>query len=273
MIFFCYSTGQMGKNTVNNRKKKLAKLRKKSAATLNVASLTTDELLTRAQEQIDCFHYERAQYLCQEALKRDPDNVSALETSSSLCLEVGNLDGAKHCLGRAITLKSEEGYAKYMSMAQLLEGKESLQCYQKGIEILTKVITGLQHSVKENKAKCSENNSNDISATKPEMAADENESKDDSKETIIGATKTENDPLPSSSLVEPEGNMADLVRQLSTANCSVAELFMTDLCDEEGAEEQCRSSITNAIQADSNNPEAYQLMVSSTIFFFHKSLN
>ncbi|KAK3873764.1 hypothetical protein Pcinc_021247 [Petrolisthes cinctipes] len=54
----------------------------------------------------------------------------------------------------------------------------------------------------------------------------------------------------------------NLVRQLSTAHCSIAELFMTDLCDEENAEEQCQAAITQGIQVDPSNPEAYQHMAS-----------
>ncbi|XP_069160374.1 uncharacterized protein [Procambarus clarkii] len=255
--------GAMGKNTINNQKKKLAKLRKKNAAKLNIESLTVEDLLKQAQEQIDSFQYEKAQTLCQEALKRDPDNVSALETSASLCLEVGNLDGAKHCLGRAITLKPEDGYSKYMSMAQLLEDKASLQCYQKGIELLTKVISGLQQSVKENKKECSKNSSSDVSIKEAETSTEEGESPNDDKKTsVIGATGCKSDPFPSCLSVDPEGRISTLVRQLSTAHCSVAELFMTDLCDEDDAENQCSTSITTAIQVDPSNPEAYQHMAS-----------
>ncbi|XP_071550297.1 uncharacterized protein [Panulirus ornatus] len=254
----------MGKNTINNRKKKLAKLRKKNASKLNLESLTIKELLIRAQEQIDSFQYDCAQIYCQEALKRDPDNVLALETSSSLCIEVGNLDGAKHCLGRAITLKPDDGYAKYMSMAQLLEGKESLQCYQKGIELLKAVIEGFQQSVKENEAKCTENNISRNSVGEVEMVTEHNGCNvDASKETSLDeAAGVKDEPLPSSSSAEPEDNIAVIIRQTSSAYCSVAELFMTDLCDEEDAENQCHANITNAIDADPSSPEAYQLMAS-----------
>merc|ERR1711962_1478573 len=54
----------------------------------------------------------------------------------------------------------------------------------------------------------------------------------------------------------------EIRRELSTTFCSIAELFMTDLCDEETAEEQCKSSINKAIEADPSNPEAYQQMAS-----------
>lgn len=51
----------------------------------------------------------------------------------------------------------------------------------------------------------------------------------------------------------------ELSRSLSNAICSVAELYMTDLCDEENAEEECQSCIQRSIDADKSNPEALQV--------------
>lgn len=252
----------MGKNTAINRKKKLARARKKNAPRLSFESLTIAELLVRAQEQIDSYQYESAQNYCQEALKRNPDHVLALETSGSLCLEVGNLDGAKHCLGRAITLQPEEGYSKYLSMAQLLEGKESLQCYLKGIELIQLSITNLQQTkTNENttwKQTGKSDDTNEVEMTTEVNKPEEGNSKEKSEER-------ENEPPSSSSSsfsAEPQSVKSTLIRQMSSAFCSVAELYMTDLCDEEDAENQCHSNISKAIETDQSNPEAYQNMAS-----------
>ncbi|GFY74703.1 probable assembly chaperone of rpl4 [Trichonephila inaurata madagascariensis] len=51
-----------------------------------------------------------------------------------------------------------------------------------------------------------------------------------------------------------------LSKNLSDAYCSVAEIFMTDCCDAENAEQQCHSAIENAIQSNTSNPEAYQCL-------------
>ena len=55
-----------------------------------------------------------------------------------MACQVGDPEGAKKCLGRAITLDPENGHSKYLSMGQLLDGEESLQCYMKGIELISK---------------------------------------------------------------------------------------------------------------------------------------
>lgn len=51
---------------------------------------------------------------------------------------------------------------------------------------------------------------------------------------------------------------SDLPKEISKVFCAVAELFMTDLCDEPDAEQNCVDSFENAIKTDPSNPEAWQ---------------
>ncbi len=51
-------------------------------------------------------------------------------------------------------------------------------------------------------------------------------------------------------------------RDVSNAHCAIGELFMTDLCDAEGAEERCTSALEAALTADGQNPEALHLRAS-----------
>jgi hypothetical protein len=51
---------------------------------------------------------------------------------------------------------------------------------------------------------------------------------------------------------------SELKHDLSSALCSVADLYMTDLCDEPDAEAECTKAIECAIEADETNPEAWQ---------------
>lgn len=48
-------------------------------------------------------------------------------------------------------------------------------------------------------------------------------------------------------------------RDISSAYCAIAEIYMTDLCLEDGAADKCQENVEKAITADSLNPEAYQL--------------
>ncbi|XP_035205171.1 probable assembly chaperone of rpl4 [Stegodyphus dumicola] len=53
---------------------------------------------------------------------------------------------------------------------------------------------------------------------------------------------------------------SSLLKSLSDAYCSVAELFMTDCCFAENAEGKCYESLEAAIKVDPSNPEAYQCL-------------
>lgn len=124
---------------------------------------------------------------------------------------MGDGDGAKRCLGRAITVAPESGHGKYLSLAQLLEGREALGLYEKGMQLIR---TRLQ----------------DGGLEEPDPAA-----------------------------VGPERlKLQGLRRELSNCHCAVAELYMTDLCDEAEAEAECGANVDAAVAVDPDNPEAWQ---------------
>ncbi|KAM6968253.1 uncharacterized protein FYW47_006951 [Aplochiton taeniatus] len=51
-------------------------------------------------------------------------------------------------------------------------------------------------------------------------------------------------------------------KDLCVAYCSVAEIYLTDLCMEDGAGDKCRESVERALHYHNDNPEALQLMAS-----------
>ncbi|XP_074659642.1 uncharacterized protein LOC141912297 [Tubulanus polymorphus] len=171
---------------------------------------TVDQILEKVQEYMDTFNYELAQKFCQRALEIDADNLKVLETSGILLLELGNPEGAKQCFGRAVELSPHDGYRKYMYLGQLFDGVQAVQCFQKGIELMTK--------------------------TQAEQVAAACAS------PVEGSTVTN--------------------RDISSAHCTIAELYMTDLCFEENAEDVCKMNIARAIEKDAENPEAFQAMAS-----------
>ncbi|XP_062277960.1 uncharacterized protein si:dkey-12j5.1 isoform X1 [Scomber scombrus] len=52
------------------------------------------------------------------------------------------------------------------------------------------------------------------------------------------------------------------VKDVSVAYCSITEIYLTDLCMEEGAADKCKEFIDSALQYNPDNPEALQLMAS-----------
>eukprot|EP00088_Acartia_fossae_P065902 TRINITY_DN813_c0_g1_i1.p1 TRINITY_DN813_c0_g1~~TRINITY_DN813_c0_g1_i1.p1 ORF type:complete len:377 (-),score=93.86 TRINITY_DN813_c0_g1_i1:195-1325(-) len=96
-----------------------------------------NDILDKAEECLDEYKYELAQKFCERALQIDNDNVRALELTSGLLLDMGQVESAQHCLGRAIYLQPDEGHSKYLSLAQIMAGAESRDLYRKGIELIT----------------------------------------------------------------------------------------------------------------------------------------
>ncbi|GFO37931.1 upf0661 tpr repeat-containing protein c16d10.01c, partial [Plakobranchus ocellatus] len=212
----------MGKKNFKKRQtKSLDERRKESKKTLREASSSAKQeepkesqshsiskLLDKAEQLIDQFNYELAQKFCQRALEMEPDNVRALETSASLLLELGNVESAKHCLGRAVEVCPESGFSKYMTLGQLMEGSTAVQCYLKGVDLM--LSEKEQRQAQEVAAACSDN-------------------------------RPVND------------------RDISSAYCAIAEIYLTDLCFDETAEAKCKEFVDKAIDADSENAEAFQL--------------
>uniref|UniRef100_A0A6B0VCZ5 Putative assembly chaperone of rpl4 isoform x1 n=1 Tax=Ixodes ricinus TaxID=34613 RepID=A0A6B0VCZ5_IXORI len=60
---------------------------------------------------------------------------------------------------------------------------------------------------------------------------------------------------------DPEGS-GHLSRELSSAYCAMAEIYMTDCCFEEDAKTQCAELIEKGLAADPKNPEALQCQAS-----------
>ena len=57
-----------------------------------------------------------------------------------------------------------------------------------------------------------------------------------------------------------ESPSSEIKRKVSTACCAAAEIFMTDLCDDDDAESQCSFWLEKALITDPNNPEVYRVM-------------
>ncbi|XP_072250459.1 uncharacterized protein [Leuresthes tenuis] len=68
---------------------------------------------------------------------------------------------------------------------------------------------------------------------------------------------------------EEDGDLPT-AKDVSAAYCSIAEIYLTDLCTEEGAADKCREFIERALQYHHDNPEALQLMAS---YLFSKERN
>nr|XP_023700315.1 probable assembly chaperone of rpl4 [Paramormyrops kingsleyae] len=177
---------------------------------------TAEQLLEKTQECMDNFDFEMARLFCQRALDIEPTNLNTLDMLGNICAELGDVEKAKQVFLRAVELSPDEGHSKYMYLGQMQTGKEAIQHFNKGIEIMLKEL--------EKQA-----------LVAPPVAA--------------AAAPVNRDPEVTA-------------KEMSVAFCSVAEIYFTDLCMEEGAADRCRDAIDAALQYHPEDPEALQLMAS-----------
>jgi len=186
--------------------------------------MTVKDCLDKAKDALDAYNIEDAFRHCTYALEMEQDNVVALETMGTILCEKGNLKKAKETFERAVTLEPEKGYPKYMSLAQLVEGEESVKYFQKGIELMEtkkdKIIKG----------------------------------EEEEEEEVEGAAA-----IPSSS---PMAKLEELQSDISRGHISVAEIYLTDLCEAEDAASVCKYHLDKAIETRPNSAEAHQLLAS-----------
>uniref|UniRef100_A0A9J8ARW0 Si:dkey-12j5.1 n=1 Tax=Cyprinus carpio carpio TaxID=630221 RepID=A0A9J8ARW0_CYPCA len=175
---------------------------------------TIDQLIEKTEECIDNFDFDMARLYCQRALDIEATNLNLLDMMGNICTELGDIEKAKQVYLKAVELSPEEGHSKYMYLGQIHTGKEAVQYFSKGTEVMLSVM---------------DKHTNEASA--------------------FGAAA-----FPSVCAVSK--------KDVSVAFCSIAEIFFTDLCMEEGAADRCKEAIDKALQYDEHNPEALQLMAS-----------
>lgn len=94
------------------------------------------ELLQSAQEYFEKSEMDDANMYYEEAVKRDPDNDEVLSSYGIFLSENDEEEKATFVLERAIKLHPNTNYKKYLYLAQLKEGKESLQIYEVALNLM-----------------------------------------------------------------------------------------------------------------------------------------
>ena len=124
-----------------------------------------------------------------------------MDAYTDLLLQLDQPQKARQLIERSIMLNPNKEGRKYLNFAQMLTSFESLQMYNKGVEVLEtdaeNYKKGLRHE-----------------------------------------------------------DYALTIKQIASAYASLADLYMTDLCDEPNAEEKCEESLKKALEKDSDNIDA-----------------
>jgi len=173
------------------------------------------KLMDEIEELISTYQFEEAIVMLVNANNQYPNDTHFIDIYADISLQLGDIDKAKELLLKSIELDPNNGASKFMNLGQITGGMESVQCYQKGIEIVNN----------EKNLFLSLNNQN-----------------------------TEN-------YVEIRNFNNIIISGL----CSIAEIYMTDECDAEKAEQECERILMEAINLDDKNYEVLQLIGSFKI--------
>ncbi|PJF19284.1 Tetratricopeptide repeat domain containing protein [Paramicrosporidium saccamoebae] len=155
------------------------------------------KMLLKCEELVERFEYDLALKFCERILSVEPRHVDALQMKATILIDMGDAEAARNVLLSATEAEPDCGAEKYIALAQLSEGEEALEYFQRAVKILQ---TGEQD-----------------------------------EETL---------------------------HTLASLYCSMAELFLTDLCLAEDAETRCEEFVQAALDASPQNYEALQTMCS-----------
>ncbi|KAL0481534.1 TPR repeat-containing protein [Acrasis kona] len=176
-------------------KKKNTKTTSRPAAASKPINL--EETYQRVQTFRENFNYDAAIQELTDAQTQYPNDTRILDLLGDVYVENADQGRATMTFKKSIKIAPDNNFNKYMQMGQLSDGKEALQYFNKGLQIL--------QSIKQ-------------SATKPI----------DYDESAIN-------------------------KHIASGCCAVAELFMTDLCFEANAEQECEKALMAGLREDNDN--------------------
>ncbi|KAI3360988.1 hypothetical protein L3Q82_013196 [Scortum barcoo] len=202
------------------------KAKKKTAEKYSVR-----QLLEKTEECMDSFDFEMAGLFCRRALDVEPNNLQALDMLGHICSELGDTQKAKEIsfmqvssflLYAFIFLRAVELSPDVGHSKYMYLGQ--IHSGQEAVDYYSRGIHVLLSSLDKQ-----------AQATQAQAAA--------------AASPDEDPELPTA-------------KDVCVAYCSIAEIYLADLCMEEGAADKCREFIEKALQYHHDNPEALQLMAS-----------
>lgn len=137
-------------------------------------------------------------------------------------------------LTQSAKLAPDVGASKWLYLGQLQEGWHALQSFSKGAEVLRAELAAREGAVGTSTASAS---------AKAQGGQGQGQGQGEQEE-------------------EGDAEAAAIRNQLCSAQCSIAELYLTDLCFEEDAEARCQAALDEAVAMDQGSPEVSQALAS-----------
>lgn len=190
--------------------------------------LFMDSIIARARALLQSSQETKAMELLAPEVAKNQDNPKLLEVFGECLLEANDVESAYNVLEKAISLDPEGnlGVDKFLYLGQIIGGND-------GISHINVALAKLQEQLQ----KVVDN----LGAEDP---------------VLVELAKL----YPSS-----EDLAGHLIKKLNQGIFAEIEIWMTDLCMEPEAEEQCDKLISHSLALDETNPEALSLLASIRI--------
>ena len=171
------------------------------------SALSAEECFMQGVGALEMMQPEVAYKFLTQANSMKEGDVDVLDALVEACVQLGRRDEALSLCSLCVTINPTGSYERWLTLAQLQSGRDSLSSYQRGGELLTAHMATL-----------------DVSAG--------------------------------------EARLHSLRSALCRIHASMAELFLTDLCFEDGAEQNCEQLVGMAQAQDSTNLDGLQVAAS-----------
>jgi tetratricopeptide (TPR) repeat protein len=191
---------RVSKTSARGKPQQASKTAKKAA--------TPEDFIEQGNLALSRLEPELAAKFFSAALKLSPSDTNIMDALADVLIQLGDADGAMELLSNSTQMAPSENPVKWLYLAQLKEGEDSLLCYRTAIGMLQDSLLRAEG---------------------------------------VGAAPADADVLK---------------KQICRAYCSIAELYLTDLCYDDGAEASCEAAVQDSLRYDGGNLETYQTLAS-----------
>eukprot|EP01112_Ceratiomyxa_fruticulosa_P021907 TRINITY_DN7869_c0_g1_i6.p1 TRINITY_DN7869_c0_g1~~TRINITY_DN7869_c0_g1_i6.p1 ORF type:complete len:303 (-),score=59.68 TRINITY_DN7869_c0_g1_i6:410-1318(-) len=232
-------------------------------------SKSAAQLIEKAEDCFEKFQVELSAKFYNQALSIEPSNTRALDGLGEVLIELGDFENAKEAFKKSIQISPEENHAKYMNMGQLVGGEEAIACYKKGISIISQKLTNLAQSsapfnFMTGQPSTSQSTTFSVKSI-PQIPSTESESESDSEREDNEDTELSESEEDDTEEKRQKRIISTLNQEMCSGLCSIAEIYLTDECFADEAENECGACLEKALAVCPLNPEPYFMMASYKI--------
>ncbi|KAF3988727.1 hypothetical protein FT663_03208 [Candidozyma haemuli var. vulneris] len=187
-----------------------------------------EQVIARARALLQSSQENKAMELLAPEVAKNQDDPKLLEVFGECLLEVNDVESAYNVLEKAVSLDTEGalGVDKFLYLGQIIGGND-------GINHINVALAKLQEQLQK----------------------------------VVDNSGTDDSVLVDLAQLYPstEDLAGHLIKKLNQGIFAEIEIWMTDLCMEPEAEEQCDKLISHSLTLDETNPEALSLLASIRI--------